>query len=80
LLNIKRLEAERNDLRFIVSQKDSSIGQIEAENEQLRYKLDSMYNKFSRGIEQPSVPKIDKSGKFTVKELVESTTLARESD
>jgi len=39
-----------------------------------------MYNKFSRGIEQPSVPKIDKSGKFTVKELVESTTLARESD
>jgi len=32
LLNIKRLEAERNDLRFIVSQKDSSIGQIEAEN------------------------------------------------
>lgn len=32
LLNIKRLEAERNDLRFIVSQKDSTIGAIEAEN------------------------------------------------
>jgi len=32
LLNIKRLEAERNDLRFIVSQKDSTIGSIEAEN------------------------------------------------
>lgn len=80
LLNMKRLEAERSDLRFIVSQKDSRISELESENYQLRFKLDSMYNKFSRGLEQPSVPKLDKAGKFTIKELVEATTLARESD
>jgi len=39
-----------------------------------------MYNKFSRGIEQPSVPKLDKIGKFTLKEMVEATTITRESD
>jgi len=39
-----------------------------------------MYNKFSRGLEQPSVPKIDKSGKFTIKDLAEAITLTRESD
>jgi len=32
ILNIKRLESERSDLRFIVSQKDSRIGEIDAEN------------------------------------------------
>ena len=32
LLNIKRLEAERSDLRFIVSQKDTKINEIESEN------------------------------------------------
>ena len=32
LLNIKRLEAERSDLRFIVSQKDTIINDMESEN------------------------------------------------
>ena len=32
LLNIKRLEAERSDLRFIVSQKDTKINETESEN------------------------------------------------
>ena len=32
LLNIKRLEAERSDLRFIVSQKDTKINEMESEN------------------------------------------------
>ena len=39
-----------------------------------------MYNKFSRGIEQISVPKLDKAGKFTLKEMVEATAITRESD
>jgi len=32
LLNMKRLEAERSDLRFIVSQKDTKINEMESEN------------------------------------------------
>ena len=39
-----------------------------------------MYNKFSRGIEQLFVPKLDKAGKFALKEMVEATTITRESD
>ena len=32
LLNIKRLEAERSDLRLIMSQKDTKINEMESEN------------------------------------------------
>ena len=39
-----------------------------------------MYNKFARGIEQLSVLKLDKAGKFALKEMVEATTITRESD
>jgi hypothetical protein len=40
----------------------------------MRYKLDALFNKFSRGLEQPSMPKLEKTGKFTVKQLVDEVT------
>lgn len=46
----------------------------------MRFKLDAMFNKFSRGIEQPSMPKIEKSGKFTVKQMVDSVTDPKATD
>jgi len=58
----------------MLAQKDSRLQELEQENYNLRYKLDAMYNKFSRGIDQPSMPKIEKSGKFTVKQMVDQIT------
>jgi len=55
----------------MLAQKDSRLQELEQENYNLRYKLDAMFNKFSRGIDQPSMPKIEKSGKFTVKQMME---------
>jgi hypothetical protein len=39
-----------------------------------------MYDKFSRGNEQQSVPKLDKADKFILKEMIEVKTITCESD
>lgn len=39
-----------------------------------------MFNKFSRGIDQPAMPKIEKSGKFTVKQMMEQIVDSKSTD
>jgi len=77
---MKRIESDRSDLRFLLSQKDARLQELEHENYSLRFKLDNMFNKFSRGVEQPSMPKIEKSGKYSLKQVGELGVALTQTD
>jgi len=65
LVQIKILEGEKNDLRFMLVQKDKRINELVSENQELKHKYDALINKMTKGHEAHlNIPKLEQTGKI----------------
>lgn len=65
LVQIKILEGEKNDLRFMLVQKDKRINELISENQDLKHKYDGLINKMTKGQDSHlNVPKLEQTGKI----------------
>jgi len=72
LLSLQKLESDNSDLKFLLTQKEKVVKNLEEEVATLKFNYENVISKDFKGTNVPIQPRILQQGKFSQRDLIET--------